>query len=552
MTRLIHAPLDASPGALGLELVGTPDEVRRMDEAAIATWGIDGRVLMELAGAAATRSIRERLGGLAGKAVVLCGAGNNGGDGYVVARHLLGAGFFVRVIATGTPELGSDAEVNHRIWQALVLAAGDGSPRAEHRVAERGATARMRHWLGHANVVVDALFGTGLTRAVDGVAAELIEAANEARHGLKVALDLPSGLHGGTGQVLGQAFRADLTVTFGLLKRGLLLRDGPALSGEVEVVDIGWPRPAIDAVPTKLRRATEAAMARLVPKRQAEGHKGTFGHVGVIGGSAGLEGAAVLAARGAMRSGAGLVTWAAVRDDDDAGPTTGPGDQALERSPDQPIAPPPELMRLSIAANELPARATVLVVGPGLGKSEAAKLAVATSWEDRRPAVFDADALNLLAEAGLVPLAGQGVRVLTPHPLEAARLLETTAETIQADRVGAAERLAARFAGVIIVLKGARTLVAQAGEATVLIDLSEPTLAVGGTGDVLAGLIGGLMAQGVGAREAALCGVWVHGHAGREAGLDRGQRGAFASEIADVIPTVMSHLSHRAAYGAGD
>jgi NAD(P)H-hydrate epimerase len=208
-------------------------------------------------------------------------------------------------------------------------------------------------------------------------------------------------------------------------------------------------------------------------------------------------------------------------------------------------------MRLSIETHELPARPTVLVVGPGLGKSDAAKAVVATSWADPRPAVFDADALNLLAEAGLVPLDGQGARVLTPHPLEAARLLQTPADVIQADRVGAAERLAARFQGATIVLKGARSLVAQAGHPTVLVDLSEPTLAVGGTGDVLAGLIGGLMAQGVGAREAALCGVWVHGHAGREAGLDRGQRGAFASEIADMIPTVMAHLSHRAAY-AGD
>jgi len=215
-------------------------------------------------------------------------------------------------------------------------------------------------------------------------------------------------------------------------------------------------------------------------------------------------------------------------------------------------SPPPELMRLTIGPSELPTRPTVLVVGPGLGQSEAAKAVVTRSWADKRPAVFDADALNLLAQGGFVPLEGQGARVLTPHPLEAARLLETTADTIQADRVGAAEQLAARFPGAVIVLKGARTLVAQVKQATVLIDLSEPTLAVGGTGDVLAGLIGGLMAQGKGAREAALCGAWVHGHAGREAGLDKGRRGAFASEIADAIPTVMAHLSHRAAYATGD
>ncbi|HRE91641.1 MAG TPA: NAD(P)H-hydrate epimerase, partial [Myxococcota bacterium] len=173
----------------GFELVASADEVRRMDHAAIADYGVEGVVLMELAGAAAARAIRLRLGGLAAKAVVLCGAGNNGGDGYVVARHLAMMGFAVKTLALAEPRPGTDAEKNRQIWQRLLdHDTTSATPRHEHRLAERGATARMRHFLGHANVIVDALFGTGLARPLDGAALELVAMANEAQHGLKVAL----------------------------------------------------------------------------------------------------------------------------------------------------------------------------------------------------------------------------------------------------------------------------------------------------------------------------------------------------------------------------
>ncbi|MFO0750013.1 MAG: NAD(P)H-hydrate epimerase [Myxococcota bacterium] len=248
------APLDDE----GFELVASQAEVRAMDRAAIDGWGLPGRLLMELAGAGATRLVRERTGGVAGKAVVLCGPGNNGGDGWVVARHLAAAGWTVRVVATAEPAPGTDAHVNFALWQRLG---------GEVRTAERGATARMKNWLNHANVIVDAVFGTGLKRDVEGAAADLIAAANEADHGLKVALDLPSGLDGDSGQVLGVAFRADLTATFGLAKTGLYLGAGPAHAGEVVVVPIAWPTPVIVGVGASLRRATPAALARRLPTR---------------------------------------------------------------------------------------------------------------------------------------------------------------------------------------------------------------------------------------------------------------------------------------------
>lgn len=520
---------DSPRDANGFELVASADEVRRMDRAAIDEFGVDGLVLMELAGAAAARAIRLRLGGLGGKAVILCGAGNNGGDGYVVARHLAMMGFAVRTLALAEPKAGTDADKNWRVWRRLLETdAKSSNPRHEHRVAERGATARMRHFLGHANVIVDGLFGTGLTRPLEGAALELVGAANEAQHGLKVALDLPSGLCASTGRRLGDAFGADLTLTFGAMKRGLVLGDGPRVAGEVEVVAI-WPVPAIEAVGASMRLATAEAMARLVPQRPPEGHKGTFGHVAVLGGVRGLDGAAILSARGAARSGVGLVTWVAPRS---SGPQA-EGPHEVER--------PPELMRQDWEPGaSLAARANVVVCGPGLGRSEDARALFEAALADTRPLVMDADGLNLLSEA---PRTRESW-VLTPHPLEAARLLATSVEVVQADRVAAAQALADRF-GAVVILKGARSLVAapvSMSRVPVLVDVAEPALAVGGSGDVLAGLVGGLMAQGLGALDAALLGTWTHAHAGRDAGLGQGSRGVFASEIADRVPSILSEL----------
>jgi hydroxyethylthiazole kinase-like uncharacterized protein yjeF len=516
----------------GFELISTPSEVREMDARTITEWGLSGETLMELAGAQAARLIRERTGGVPGKAVVLCGVGNNGGDGYVVARHLHSAGWSVQVVALGEPREGTDAAKNHARWLRL----------GEIRVAERGATARMRHWLNHGNVIVDALFGTGLARHLEGAALELIEAANAARHGLKVALDVPSGLDSDRGTILGAAFEADLTTTFGLMKTGLLLGAGPAVAGEIAVVDIAFPRGVIDAVGARARRANEGGLARLIPKRSPEGHKGSFGHVGVIGGAHGMSGAAILAGRGALRAGAGLCTW--IRPDFGPAPEANAAPEGLER--------PAELMTAPLDG-ALPLRPTVLVVGPGLGRSDAAKALLPVVLADPRPAVYDADLLNLLAEcaADLNPLAESDApdrfalvgtsRVLTPHPLEAARLLGIDVTAVQNDRLASAETLS-KLTGAVVVLKGARSIVASPGHPSVLIDIADPTLAVGGSGDVLAGAIAGLMAQGAAPRAAALVGTWAHAAAGRDLGADIGQRGVLASEIADAIPRALAAL----------
>jgi len=505
----------------GFERVATQAEVRAIDHAAIHDWGIPGRLLMELAGAGAARMILERLG-TGGKAVVLAGPGNNGGDGWVVARHLASAGWTVRVVATAEPREGSDAHPNFALWQRLAPTCG-----GETRLAERGATARMKHWLGHANVIVDAIFGTGLGRPIEAAAADLLAAANAVDHGVKVALDLPSGLDGDTGAVLGVALRADLTLTFGLSKIGLYLRDGPSHAGEIVVLPIGWPAPAVDTVGASFRRATPSAVARLLPARPADGHKGTFGHVGVIGGFAGKEGAAVLAGLGALRSGAGLCTW-------------------IRPSPpvEDPVTRPPELMVEALAEDgPLPARPTVLVVGPGLGdRPTIVERALADARVTGRTLVLDADALNLLALPGAPP--DLAPHILTPHPLEAARLLGTSAAEVQADRVGAARALAAHTRATVI-LKGAGTIVASPpheGLPPVLVDVADPTLAIGGSGDVLAGLVAGLVAQGATPRAAAIVGVYLHATAGRDLGRTSAQRGVLAHELSDALPRTIAAL----------
>ena len=496
--------------ARGFPRLARAEEVREMDRQAIQQFGLPSRVLMELAGAGTAEHIASRLGGLAGARVsVLCGAGNNGGDGYVIARHLADRGHEVTCLSLlAVDGLSGDARANADLWLALG---------GEVRALDAGLDVSVMEALARADVIVDALFGTGLGRPLEGPAAALVEACAQCERPLKVAVDVPSGVDASCGAVRGAAFQADLTTTYGLDKVGLHTSPGAERAGEVVVVPIGLPRAVVEAVGASARLATESAVARLVPRRAATGHKGTFGHVGVLGGFAGKEGAAQLAALGALRVGAGLATWA---------------------SPEK--APPRAAEIMHHDLREEPThRPDVWVVGPGLGQDHAGRRALAWAWEAGRPLVVDADALNLLAQEG--DLARARGHVITPHPREAARLLGTTVEAVEGDRLAALEALVAR-SEAIVVLKGARTLVGAPGEPAVVFDRPTPALAVGGAGDVLAGAAGGLMAQGLGAWEAAIVAVWIHGSAGARCGRGRGERGALASEIADALPFVLGEL----------
>ncbi len=500
--------------AAGFQLLATAAQARELDRRTIDEVGIPGRVLMELAGAGTVDAIAARTGGRAGKAVVLCGGGQNGGDGYVIARHLADRGWRVRCVTPSEPErLTGDARANHGLW----VARG-----GELKVLAGAVGGGVGHALGHADLIGDALYGTGLTRPVEGAAAALIDEANAARHGLKVAVDLPSGLPADGREPAGPVFRADLTATYGLAKPGLFHAAGAPWAGEVVVVGIALPRPVVDAVAPSWRLAGESAVAALLPRRDPAAHKGSSGHVGIIGGFEGQQGAAVLAGLGALRGGAGLVTWS----------RPGGGDGAVER--------PPELM-LSDLRRGLAPRPSVFVVGPGLGTGALAQEALAAALASSRPLVLDADALNLWAAAADRRGLPAGT-VLTPHPAEAGRLLARDTAAVQADRGAAATRLA-EATGAVVVLKGARTVVAAPGAPSVIIPISEPVLAAAGTGDVLAGLVGALRAQGLAPMDAAVSAALVHGLAGRRLAATRPAGGVLASEVAHAAAEVLGDLS---------
>jgi NAD(P)H-hydrate epimerase len=455
--------------------------------------------------------------------VVLCGGGNNGGDGYVAARLLRGAGRDARVVALVPPErLSPDARAVREQAQRAGVPIDD----QEELVAFEA---------GVGDVVVDALLGTGLARAPEGAFAEAIARIEAARgSGARVlAVDVPSGLSADTGRPLGPCVRADATVTFGFQKRGLVLHPGPSFAGDVRVADIGIPPAAAARVPVGCELLEEAEARLLVPARSPGAHKGEAGRVLVVAGSPGKSGAAHLALLGALRGGAGLVTLAArpevlpfaLSGRPEAMSVALPGSGALGRS---------DLSNLLAAAKG----ANALVIGPGIPRGpETGELLCAFLARARVPAVLDADALNALAEdpaaiAGLdVPL------VLTPHPGEMARLARTTAEAVQEDRIGMAAARAREW-NATVLLKGARTVVADPQGPPAVVPTGNAGLATGGTGDVLAGLAGALLGSGLPAPAAARAAAWVHGRAGDLAALRFGERGLVAGDLGDAIGAV--------------
>ncbi len=493
---------------------------RDADRHAIETLGVPGVVLMENAGRGAFDVVVREHAGLLERVVLVGGPGQNGGDAWVLARHLHRIGHAptaVLVVPQGdVGQLAGDARIN---WDVLAPLGVCTRVLAPEQVAELGEALRA------ASLIVDGVFGTGLTREVTTWAG-VIHAMNDAA-APKVALDLPSGVDADTGAVLGAAVRAVTTITFGAHKRGLVQRPGQTHAGRVWVADIGVPvgRSAVDAV---LERSDLRA---LIPARASDAHKGSAGHVAVVGGDQGKTGAAFLAGLGALRGGAGLVTLVAPES----------GRAVLEQKAVEmmtaalPGAEDPEAMRRLLAEKR------ALVVGPGFGFSPAARALVTQVLPTLAvPAVLDADALTLLAEApgGLTGLrTAAGPRVLTPHPGEASRLLGTDTRDVQAGRYAAVRELAER-SGQVVVLKGEGSLVAGAGHGLRVCPHGTPAMGTGGTGDVLAGLIGALLAAGIPPLDAASAGVLLHALAGERAAP--GDRGLLASELAHAIPRVLA------------
>jgi NAD(P)H-hydrate epimerase len=487
------------PGQFLPRAVYSAQQVRELDRIAIEEHGIPGYTLMTRAAESALRILHAQWPA-ARKVLVYCGAGNNGGDGYVLARLAAAAGLRVCVLAVVPPaRLRGDAALAARECAAAAVA-----------IEPLDAAGRQLASFGP-DVIVDALLGTGLDRPLDDDFARAVALVNSA--GVPVlALDLPSGLHADTGLPLGGAVRATVTVTFVGLKQGLFLGVARDYCGRLEFADLGIAAAAARTVRAPLHRLTAADLSKALPPRARTAHKGDNGRVLLVGGAPGMSGAIRLAAEAALRTGAGLVYVA-----------THPQSVAAV------AAGRPEVMCHGVGgAAELTGlldRADAVVIGPGLGRTAWASALWERVLQTDLPLVVDADALNALAAQ---PQA-RGNWLLTPHPGEAARLLERTAADVQLERLRAVRDLAERFAAVA-VLKGACSLVATSPDQVFVCDRGNPGMATAGMGDVLAGVLGGLLAQRNDLASAARAGVLLHALAGDSAALD-GERGMIASDL---------------------
>jgi ADP-dependent NAD(P)H-hydrate dehydratase / NAD(P)H-hydrate epimerase len=498
--------------------------MRAVERDAIDVRGIPARTLMENAGRAIAEAALQRFG-VPRRPLIAAGPGNNGGDGYVIARVLRERDPRVRpaVFALGRPERHTpEAREN------LDLLASEGI-----EVVLGGDPKDLEPLLAAADLVVDALFGVGLDRRLEGLPGEVLAALAMAQAPL-LAVDLPSGMSSDTGELLGAELEPALIVTLGLPKLGLALR--PARC-DIWVADIGLPPASLDAVPIRQHTWTASAAAARRPVRGLAAHKGSFGHLLIAAGSEGKTGAAALAAEGALRAGAGLVTLAVPR-----GVHT-----ILEVKTTEAMTLPLDdgegaSLAASAAARLLSeARARdALVVGPGLGTREGTVRCVRELLERYPgPAVVDADALNAFAGAPEA-LRGPGPRVLTPHPGEMGRLLGRTSAQVEADRPGAVRELAAR-SGAVSLLKGARTLISEPAGQLRINATGGPGLASGGSGDVLSGVLGALLGQGLDPFDAAALAAYLHGRAGELRPI-----GLLAHEMAAELPRVWSALGSEA------
>ena len=505
----------------------TAAEMRALERAAVEAGSSEAQ-LMEEAGLAAAQEAWMLLGTLEGRRiVVLAGPGNNGGDGLVAARHLHDWGAETAVVAPR----GREPDDNRRELETRGVAVAEG---AEAVAGLRGETA---------DLVIDALLGTGRSRPL--AADEPLGAALEALAGLRarprppalLALDLPSGLDADGGGADPLTVAADATVAFGAPKAGMYQAGGSAVAGRVQVVDIGIPDEALETAALEL--ITSRWARETLPLRAEDGHKGAFGSVLVVGGSARYRGAPALAALGAVRAGAGL---AAIACPEPIIPSIAPALAEAVWLPQAAGADGALTGEAAIALRREWAAFDAAAVGPGLGRTGETGALVWALLPDAEEELggrvaIDADALNALAEMDDGPARAPAGAALTPHPGEMARLLGTGVAEVQANRVGAAREAAGRF-GCAVALKGAHTVVAEPGGRARVSPFANPLLAAAGSGDVLAGMIAAWLARGLGAFDAASLGVYLHAAAGEALRAEYGDGGLRASEIAERLPGV--------------
>lgn len=501
----------------------TRKTAREIDRRTIEEFGVPSMVLMENAGRAVARVVMDEYPS-AEKIAVVCGGGNNAGDGFVAARHLTSAGKNASVyLAEKRRKYKGDSKTN---LEAL-FTAGTNVRELEGRLPRAK----------DADVIVDAVFGTGLDRDVSGFYEKLVKFMNGSGKPV-VSADLPSGLDSDTGKPLGAAVRADVTVTFAHAKLGMCLHPGVGLSGKIYVANITTPGDLERDVRHEL--VTFGECAELIGKRDPDSHKGTFGHLLVLAGSPGKSGAAVLCADAALRSGSGLVTLGVPR--------------SVAHAVEEKTT---EVMSVSLADSEdgtfgeqageeaikhLENGKTAIAVGPGISTSRGAGELVRTLVSECAvPMVFDADALNVISQDPGILTKAKAPVIVTPHPGEMARLCGSDTKRVQDDRVGTAAGFSEKY-GCHTILKGARTVTATAEGKVFINPTGNPGMASGGTGDVLTGVVAGLVAQGYDCAEACVLGVFLHGHAADLVLEETGTFGFTASEISDKLPASVNSV----------
>ncbi len=511
----------------------TGPEMKRVDERAMEELGIPGVLLMETAGRRVFEEVAA-LGPLRGRPVVVaCGRGNNGGDGFVTARHLDAAGARVHVLLLARPgDYQGDAAVNLRLLTHTGATL--------NHILEDKDLYQVDACLQGAHAVVDALLGTGLVREVGGLYRQVITRINNFP-GKVVAADIPSGIHADTGEVMGTAVKAWSTVTFAFPKKGLFFYPGRKYSGIIKIADIFIPRFLGKQEGSNLHLSTLEAVQSLLPPRRGDGHKGSYGRVLVLAGSPGFSGAAYLTSMAAQRCGAGLVTL---------GVPAGLHAIMAGKLVEVMTAPLQETAAGTLSSTSMNVLSRylgpsdVLAFGPGLGRGEEIReilLEVLTHYP--KPMVIDADGLNALGEDPQVLRKAACPPVLTPHPGEMARLTGLSVAKVRQDPVGLARERANLWQSVL-VLKGSPTVVAYPDGRVFLNPTGNEGMATGGTGDILTGIIAGLMAQGSSAQEAALAGTFVHGLAGDLAAAEMGARGMIATDVLEVLPKALKKLNH--------
>ena len=504
-----------------------------MDRLTIEKYGVPSLTLMERAGDGVFRAILDRFRrALKGGVLVIAGKGNNGGDGLVVARLLKKKRIPCEVVLLSSKEnLSPDAAVNFRALRKGRVKVTEILPETLHLLPQK---------LWEKSLLVDAILGTGLSEAVRGFYADVIEIMNAS--GLPVvAVDIPSGLDANRGRPLGATVQAEVTVTFGFPKVGQVIYPGITYVGELVLVDIGIHTEATLEVLPQTELLDYEEIRWVVPRREPDSHKGTYGHLLVMAGSRGKTGAAILACRAAMRVGTGLVTLAAPRSLNNIFATSlveAMTEPLEEESVEELRAPSEEVW------SHLLERKSALLFGPGIGLTEGARKAL--SWLLQNlcvPWVIDADGLTVLAgdldclrEAKVPP-------VLTPHPGEMARLIRSSTAIVNEDRVGVARRFAQAHR-CFLVLKGARSVIATPQGRVYINPTGNPGMASGGMGDVLAGMLAGLMAQGLNVEDALRLGVFLHGFVGDRVAARGGEMGLVASDVVEGLPLGIRELTH--------